>query len=202
MRLTFKFLQEFGKKHGIKIERVNNHRYDIWKFDHTIHEEPNLIEAYSCMNSLIGDSQTPACSVNPQEILMSATVTINPEQLQRVAEKLKKAGGWGLCGSKWNKTESEILAEQIIRSCAYNHRETGEIFSWASENALYGHGGGGLVDNEEGIEILGGDIIVEPYEGSLTPSDPQKIAEKDGKFLVFRPTQQLLDYVEKFVKVS
>ena len=57
MRLTLKFLEEFGKKHGIKIERLNR-RYSVWKFDHTIHEEPNLQEAYACMLSLV-DEEDP-----------------------------------------------------------------------------------------------------------------------------------------------
>lgn len=125
---------------------------------------------------------------------------LNVEQLQRVAQKLRKAKGWALCDSKWQKTESEVIADQILRSCAYNQARTGEIFSWASNNALYGHSGGGLVDNAEGMRILGGDVIVEPYEGEQTPDKPNEIAKKNGKFLVFRPTQQLLDYVDKFVK--
>ena len=91
---------------------------------------------------------------------------INPEQLQRVAENLRKARGCGLFGSKWRKAESEIIVDQMIRSCAYNQERTGEIFSWAAQNALSGHGGGGgLVNNAEGMRILAGDVIVEPYEG-------------------------------------
>lgn len=54
MRLTLKFLEEFGKKHGIKIERVNR-RYFVWKFDHTVHDEPNLKEAYASMLSLVNE---------------------------------------------------------------------------------------------------------------------------------------------------
>jgi hypothetical protein len=52
-RLTLKFLEEFGKKHGVHIERRSDGKgYDVWKHDHPMHEEPNLIEAYSCMNQL------------------------------------------------------------------------------------------------------------------------------------------------------
>jgi len=51
-RLTLKFLEEFGKTHGIKIERRVKNSYDVWKFDHTIHEEPNLIGAYQIMLQL------------------------------------------------------------------------------------------------------------------------------------------------------
>jgi len=51
-RLTLKFLENFGKTHGIHIERRVKNSYDVWKFDHTIHEEPNLIEAYRTMVQL------------------------------------------------------------------------------------------------------------------------------------------------------
>jgi|JI10StandDraft_1071094.scaffolds.fasta_scaffold2949314_1 hypothetical protein len=52
-RLTLKFLEELGKAHGIKIERRGRgNSYDVWKHDHTIHEVPNLMEAYRSINEL------------------------------------------------------------------------------------------------------------------------------------------------------
>ena len=51
-RLTFAALVEFGKKHGIKIERRHRGGYDVWKHDDSICEEKTLEDAYSCMVSL------------------------------------------------------------------------------------------------------------------------------------------------------
>jgi len=126
---------------------------------------------------------------------------IDVDLLCRVADKLEKARGWGFCDSKWQKTESEVIADQTIRACAKNYRSYGESLSWATWNAVGGQGP--HVNNPAGLAILGGDIILEPYTGSMVPSKPDEIAKDDaGRYLVFRVTPLLLKYADWFTDAN
>ena len=126
---------------------------------------------------------------------------IDTKLLCEVADRLAKAKGWGLCGSKWQKAESEVIVDQTIRASANNLRDHGEAFSWATYNAISGSSGCGLVDNGEGLARVGTGLVLESYTGPLRPKDPQVIAtDKDGKFKVFRVTPGLLAYVDAFTR--
>lgn len=122
---------------------------------------------------------------------------IDVDLLCRVADKLEKKRGWGLCNSKWQKRESEVIADQTIRACANNYRSYNEALSWATWNAISGQGP--LINSPAGLAILGGDIVLEPYTGNLVPSKPNATAKDDaGRYLVFRVTPLLLKYADWF----
>jgi len=126
-------------------------------------------------------------------------MTIDTKQLVRIANSIKT--GWELSNSKWKNCEAETIVCQTLCACKNNLKTHGDAFSWATDNALHGMGGNGLVDNARGVRTIGEDLIVEPYVGNAKPKDPEGIATNEaGQYLVFRPTQKLLDYCEKFIK--
>ena len=126
---------------------------------------------------------------------------IDTKLLCEVADRLSAAKGWGLCGSKWQNAEAEVIADQTIRASANNFRDHGEAFSWATHNAISGSSGCGLIDNGAGLAKIGGDILLESYTGSLQPKDPEGIAkDENGNFKVFRVTPNLLAYVDVFTR--
>lgn len=126
---------------------------------------------------------------------------IDTNLLCEVADRLTKAQGWGLCNSKWQKAEAEVIVDQTIRACALNFKEQGEALSWAGQNAISGFSGCGLIDNGAGLSKIGKEIILESYTGPLKPHDPEGIAkDKAGNFKVFRVTPELLAYVDAFTR--
>jgi len=119
--------------------------------------------------------------------------------LYEVADKIKT--GWELCGSRWGNSEAETIACQAIASCRLNHRNHGDAFSWAGKGLRAG-GGCMVFDNPKGMRSLLDDkcIVIEPYTGPLTPSEPETIQSDDrGKFMVLRVTDRLLHYVKSIV---
>lgn len=91
--------------------------------------------------------------------------------------------------------ESEYIAAETIKACLFNLKQHGEAFSWQGKNTLATHGNG-LVDNKKGVSVLlsNGDFILEPYSGNaIAPAGT--VLSDDGRPMVFRCTEKLLDYV-------
>lgn len=63
--------------------------------------------------------------------------------------------------------------------------------------------GNGLVDNKKGVAILlvNDDLLLEPYHGNATAPAGTVLSE-DGKPMVFRCTEKLLDYAIEFLKLD
>lgn len=122
------------------------------------------------------------------------------QKLKIVAESMHDE--YALMGSRWGKGESEYIAFETIKACAFNLRERGEAFSWQGKNTLATYGNG-LVDNKKGMRVLlnSGDLISEPYHGNATAPAGTVLSE-DGKPMVFRCTEKLLDYAIEFLKLD
>lgn len=139
--------------------------------------------------------------------MTTATTTkaepLTPELLALLQKVAKKCNNYSLMDSKWQNSEAETIASQCLASCALNHREHGDAFSWASTN-LDAIGGNGLVNNPDGLGRLtrDGSIIVEEYNGPLKPKKPSEIQQRNGKFLVLRVTAALIYYAASELKVK
>lgn len=120
------------------------------------------------------------------------------ELLQNAASLIKT--GNELMGSKWQNCEAEVIAMQTICACARNLKDHGEAISWQGNGTLVGRQQCGT-NNANGLNLLlrDGMIISEEFIGTLEPSEPDKIATKDGKYLVLRCTEKLLNYFIEFV---
>lgn len=117
-------------------------------------------------------------------------MTIDTKQLTRVADML--TADRDLMGSKWQNCEAAALVSQIIAACKNNLERHGDAFSWATYRMAW---------EASGIPIVGkkstSDLLLVAYDGPLCRPDGVAVNEH-GKPLVFRVTQELLDYCEAF----
>lgn len=120
------------------------------------------------------------------------------ELLLRVADALKTQHA--LMGSKWRSCEAEIIAFQTLKASAKNYRKHGEAMSWAGTGLCLIQNGG-IVNNPKGLGRLLADnsLVVDQYDGPLRPEDADDIQIRDGKFVVLRPTPELVRYAASMV---
>lgn len=152
------------------------------------------------MSLLKWDASSQTYLNERRETMIAELAELDVTLLYRVADDIKT--GWELCDSRWQSTESEIIACQAIKSCRSNHERRGEAFSWCG-SGLTRVSGGGLMDNPAGLQKLldDGCVVVEPYVGEASPPKGTVVDSK-GKPLVLRVTQRLLEYAAGLCGVS
>lgn len=122
---------------------------------------------------------------------INKTIPINTELLASIAARID---GNGLWDTKWQNCEAEMIVYQTVMASHRNLKNHGDAFSWASRNVFNGLQMCGT-NNSHGLALVGDDIIVEEYDGPAKPLENTIIRE--GKPLVFRVTNNLLQYLDK-----
>lgn len=107
-------------------------------------------------------------------------------------------------GSRWKNSEAEVIALQTICACGLNFEKHGVAISWQGNGTLTGTVDG-LIDNPRGVKILLKDsaLVLEPYDNPLNLEVPQNtVLADDGRPMVFKCTEMLLDYAIEFMKLK
>lgn len=124
------------------------------------------------------------------------------QKLKFVRKSIKT--GREFMGSRWKNCEAEVIALQTIGACGFNLEKHNAAISWQGASTL-NVSGGGLVNNLNGIKILlkDGVITLEPYDNILGLEVPQgTVHADDGRPMVFKCTEGLLDYAIKFMMLK
>jgi hypothetical protein len=122
---------------------------------------------------------------------------MDTKKLLKCADAINASKGWGLCGSKWQNTEAETIACQMISSCGFNLRNSGEAITFMARSLHNGRTMSGI----NALGLLQDEFDVVEYTGKITPKDPSKIATSNGKYLILIPKDSLLNYVMTFMKL-
>ena len=118
------------------------------------------------------------------------------EKIQFVRKHVKS--GSELMGSRWKNCEAETIALQTICACGLNLEKDGEAISWQGAGTL-------RFNNSDGVKRLLNDgmIVLESYDNPLGLKIPKgTVCAEDGKPMVFKCTEKLLDYVIAFMKLT
>lgn len=130
------------------------------------------------------------------------------QKLQLVRKSIKN--GSEFMGSRWKNSEAEAIALQTICACGLNLEKHGVAISWQGNGTLMRSvdslmSNHGLVNNPQGVKILLKDnaIVLEPYDNPLNLEIPQDtVLADDGRPMVFKCTEKLLDYAIAFMKLK
>jgi len=97
-----------------------------------------------------------------------------------------------LTNTKWQNAEAEAIVEQTLVGCRNNLHNHKDAFSWLKQSAISGTNKTAL-----GALVADGSLVVETYQGLLTP--PDGVETVKGLPQILRVTDSLLQYVDDYL---